>query len=63
MPAQTETSGLTHQVLMNEEEQRCLWPLQKSIPHGWSSVFRGSKEECLVHVEETWKDMRPKSVR
>lgn len=53
----------THQVLVNDEEQYCLWPAEKETPLGWNSVFRGSREACLAHVETVWTDMRPKSVR
>ena len=48
---------------MNHEEQYSLWPRNKEIPAGWTSVFEGSREACLAHVETVWVDMRPKSVR
>ena len=62
-PGQTESPAATHQVLINHEEQYCLWPAAKSVPNGWKSVFQGTHEDCLAHVETTWTDMRPKSVR
>jgi len=58
-----ETNSANHQVLVNHEEQYSLWPAGKVIPAGWRSVFSGTREECLSHVEEVWTDMRPKSVR
>ena len=58
-----ESPAATHQVLLNEEEQYCLWPAAKAVPAGWRSVFSGSHESCVAHVEEVWTDMRPKSVR
>ncbi|WP_420402299.1 MbtH family protein [Nisaea sp.] len=62
-PAPTESTQATHQVLLNEEEQYCLWPATKTVPAGWRTVFTGSHKDCVAHVEENWTDMRPKSVR
>ncbi|UUX48465.1 MbtH family NRPS accessory protein [Nisaea acidiphila] len=62
-PGQTDTPAATHQVLVNEEEQYCVWPAGKPVPAGWESVFSGTHEACTAHVEEVWTDMRPKSVR
>jgi MbtH protein len=53
----------THQVLINDEEQYSLWPGAKPVPSGWRSVFAGSREDCLAHVDAVWTDMRPKSIR
>ena len=51
-------------VLMNDEEQYSLWPRNQDVPAGWRSVdFSGTKEECMKYVDETWVDMRPKSLR
>ena len=52
-----------HQVLVNEEEQYCLWPGDKDVPAGWKSVFQGTHQACLDHVELVWTDMWPKSIR
>lgn len=52
-----------HIVLVNDEEQYCLWPAAKDVPAGWKEVFSGTREACLEHVETVWTDMRPKSVR
>ncbi|WP_084608357.1 MbtH family protein [Nisaea denitrificans] len=62
-PNQAENPVATHQVLINDEEQYCLWPLAKAVPSGWRSVFSGKHEDCVAHVDRTWIDMRPKSVR
>ena len=59
----SDIEGPTHRVLMNEEEQYSLWPHEKDIPAGWQSVFEGTEQQCLDHVESVWTDMRPKSVR
>ncbi len=50
-------------VLVNAEEQYCLWPTGKEIPGGWSLVFQGDRDSCLEYVERVWTDMRPKSLR
>jgi MbtH protein len=61
--AADDNAVATHLVLVNQEDQYSLWPIAKSVPAGWSSVFEGTREACLAHVEEVWTDMRPKSVR
>ena len=51
-------------VLVNHEEQYSLWPSFREVPAGWTAVGpRGKRKECLDWIEETWKDMRPKSLR
>lgn len=41
-PLSAESAALTHQVLVNDEEQYCIWPAAKTVPAGWRSVFTGS---------------------
>ncbi|GAA3756875.1 MbtH family protein [Salinactinospora qingdaonensis] len=51
-------------VLVNDEEQYSLWPSYLDIPAGWQDTgVSGSKDECLAYVQETWTDMRPRSLR
>ncbi|GGX69965.1 protein mbtH [Tateyamaria omphalii] len=51
-------------VLINQEEQYSLWPMQCEIPGGWSKVFGpDGRSDCLAYIEENWVDMRPKSLR
>ncbi|MET8142147.1 MbtH family NRPS accessory protein [Sphaerisporangium sp. NPDC005288] len=53
-----------HQVVVNDEDQYSLWPLDQELPAGWRAEgFTGGKEECLSHIEEIWTDMRPRSAR
>jgi MbtH protein len=53
-----------HAVVVNDEEQYSVWPSSRDLPPGWRAQgFRGSRDECLAHIEEIWTDMRPKSVR
>jgi MbtH protein len=51
-------------VVVNHEEQYSIWPDYKEIPQGWRAVGkRGSKRECLDHIDSVWTDMRPLSLR
>ncbi len=50
-------------VLVNEEEQYCLWHQGIPVPSGWRQVKEGSRKECLAYVQEVWTDMRPLSLR
>lgn len=51
-------------VVINDEEQYSIWPAQRDIPNGWQAVGAArTREDCLSYIEETWTDMRPKSVR
>ena len=51
-------------VVMNHEEQYSIWPADREMPLGWRAEGkRGTREECLDHIEKVWTDMRPKSVR
>ncbi|MEO3789454.1 MbtH family protein [Nonomuraea sp. B10E15] len=53
-----------HQVVVNDEDQYSLWPADRQPPDGWRAEgFAGSKEECLSHIDQVWRDMRPRSVR
>ncbi|WP_082951050.1 MbtH family protein [Mycobacterium mantenii] len=51
-------------VLVNNEEQHSLWPTFTDIPAGWRVVFgEADRASCLQYVEETWPDIRAKSLR
>lgn len=50
-------------VLVNDENQRSLWPVYLDIPRGWrADGAEGSRQECLDAIERTWTDMRPASL-
>ncbi len=52
------------QVVVNDEGQYSLWPVDRDPPAGWTAEGKtGPREECLAHVEEVWTDMTPKSLR
>lgn len=63
MPESSETQE-QYVVVMNHEEQCSIWLAGRELPAGWSQVGEaGSREACLAYIEETWKDMRPRSLR
>jgi uncharacterized protein YbdZ (MbtH family) len=54
-------------VLINDEEQRSLWPTFAEVPQGWRVEFGDDggapRQDCLSYVERVWTDLRPKSLR
>jgi MbtH protein len=53
-----------YKVVVNHEEQYSIWPADRENALGWRDAGkRGTKEECLEHIQEVWTDMRPLSVR
>jgi MbtH protein len=56
--------GEVFKVLVNDEGQYSIWPAKKPVPDGWNALsFIGSKVECSEFIDQTWTDMRPKSLR
>ncbi|TCO56102.1 MbtH family protein [Actinocrispum wychmicini] len=52
------------QVVVNDEDQYSIWFADRDVPAGWTADgTRGTKKECLDHIEKVWTDMRPRSVR
>ncbi|MFF4006853.1 MbtH family protein [Streptomyces sp. NPDC001717] len=59
-----ESSPQQYLVVANDEEQYSLWEAGRPVPLGWHDQrVRGTKEECLAHIEQVWSDMRPLSLR
>ncbi|GAA2694526.1 MbtH protein [Actinosynnema pretiosum] len=55
---------ISYKVVVNDEEQHSIWPEDREDPPGWRATgFRGTRQECLAHVDEVWTDMRPASLR
>jgi MbtH protein len=53
-----------HKVVVNDEEQYSVWPVERPDPPGWRDADEcGTREECLRWIERNWTDMRPRSVR
>jgi MbtH protein len=51
-------------VVVNDEEQYSIWPAHKEPPAGWRAIgFEGQRELVLAYIEDSWADMRPRSVR
>ena len=51
-------------VVMNHDEQYSIWPVDRDIPAGWSTVGKtGKKKELLEYIEQIWTDMRPLGLR
>ncbi|MFD3555789.1 MbtH family protein [Streptomyces goshikiensis] len=57
-----DTDG-TFYVLVNAEGQHSLWPAFAEVPEGWETVHgEADREACLRYVEESWTDMRPRTL-
>jgi MbtH protein len=53
-----------YDVVVNQEGQYSIWPINKIVPNGWLKAGRqGSKACCLAFVDEAWIDMRPRSLQ
>ena len=58
-----EDENASYLVLVNDENQHSLWPVDIDVPEGWRTVLgASSRQECLAYVEENWTDMRPASL-
>jgi MbtH protein len=58
-----EDSDASYLVLVNDEGQHSLWPVFADVPEGWTVVFgEADRASCLEFVENSWTDMRPKSL-
>lgn len=59
-----DDDGIRYRVVLNDEEQYSIWPLDLELPPGWRAEgTTGAKAECLTHIGEVWTDMRPLSLR
>lgn len=59
-----DDADATFRVVMNQEEQYSIWPSHREIPNGWRETgFMGTRAACLDHIENSWIDMRPASLR
>jgi len=64
MSSNQELPEQQYQVVVNDEEQYSIWPEGRELPAGWRVAGKsGAKAECLEHIEKTWTDMRPRSLR
>ena len=64
MPREDEQDKAIYRVVVNDEEQYSLWPVDRDLPLGWRDAGKsGLKPECLAYIKEVWIDMRPLSLR
>ncbi len=60
----TSVPQRSYRVVVNDQEQYSIWPIDQDIPAGWSAEgTTGTKAICLERVEQVWTDMRPRSLR
>jgi MbtH protein len=53
-----------YRVVVNHEEQYSIWPEGRENAPGWHDAgYRGTRTECLAHIDRTWTDLRPLSIR
>jgi MbtH protein len=53
----------TFMVLINDEGQHSLWPAFVDVPAGWQVAHaEDSRSNCLAYIEESWTDLRPRSL-
>ncbi|MFF3257445.1 MbtH family protein [Actinacidiphila glaucinigra] len=58
-----EDQDAQYLVLVNAERQYSLWPMFVEVPDGWEIAFgEAPRQDCLDYIEQTWTDMRPKSL-
>lgn len=59
-----DNDDVTYDVVINDEEQYSIWPVDLDVPAGWRKVgVTGDKQSCLDYVDRTWTDLRPRSLR
>jgi len=59
-----EPDDMTYDVVINDEEQYSIWPTHLQCPAGWRKAgVSGDKKSCLDHIDRTWLDLRPRSLR
>lgn len=58
------SADITYQVVLNDEEQYSVWPVDRPLPAGWRPEgTAGTRQACLDHIETVWTDLRPLSAR
>jgi MbtH protein len=47
-------------VVVNDQGQYSVWPVQRKLPAGWRMVGEPASQECcLDRIDHLWIDMRP----
>ncbi|MEU9304033.1 MbtH family protein [Streptomyces sp. NPDC048269] len=58
-----ENDDARYLVLVNEENQHSLWPAFAEVPAGWTVAHgEDTRQASLDYINESWTDMRPKSL-
>ena len=58
------TAADRYVVVVNDEEQYSVWFADRALPAGWMATgARGTRQECLDHIEQVWTDLTPRSAR
>ena len=64
MDTRDDDEHALYRVVVNDEGQYSIWPIERDLPLGWKDEGTGgSKRECLDHIKRVWTDMRPISLR
>lgn len=59
-----EDDPTIYKVVVNQDKQYSIWPINRENPYGWRDGGKeGLKQECLDYIMEVWTDMRPPSLR
>ena len=59
-----ENENGIYSVLVNDEGQHSLWPVEIAVPSGWTAVYsERPRTACIQYIEENWTDMRPRSLQ
>lgn len=55
---------LPYKVVVNDEQQYSIWPLDRPNPLGWRDAgHAGPRQSCLDYISQVWTDLRPLSLR
>ena len=64
MSTEEREDSRQYSVVVNEEGQYSLWPVDGARLRGWATVGTPkSRSQCLSDIETLWTDMRPVSLR
>lgn len=56
----SDTLQTDYVVVVSESGRHSIWPSFKPFPWSWSAEgFRGSRDDCLAHIDRVWTDLRP----
>ncbi|WZH36581.1 MAG: AMP-binding protein [Microbacterium enclense] len=64
MPNPFDDPDARFRVLVNDEGQHSLWPVEPPLPAGWTAVTEPvPRPEALRVIDAAWTDLRPASLR